>query len=139
MVVLYAWCVSQIQCSLFYSIPTAVRDNTQLVDVYHPSLWCSRNYLCCGSSQRSNSKSTNGCCSVTWSPSSLQHMGVNFSHLIHSSPQSASPKVSNGDADTAKIVDGQAVEPPSSPTGSHNPVIISGNPLFNYISINPIE
>lgn len=109
--------------------PPAIKDSCQLAEVYHPSLWCSRNYLCCGSSQRSTSNSTNGCRPVTWLPGSLQHMGSNFSHLIHpASSHSPSPKAPEGDVETSlQTADVQVVEvPPASPTNSHNAVLIPG-------------
>lgn len=109
-----------------WSIRLAIKDGSQLAEVYHPSLWCSRSYLCCGSNQRSTSQSTNGCRPVTWLPGSLQHMGSNFSHLIHSaSSHSPSPKTPEGDVETSlQVADVQVVEvPPASPTNSHSTIL----------------
>jgi len=116
-----------------WSIRHALKSWSRLADVYHPSLWCSRNYLCCGQNQRSTSRSTNGCRPVTWSPSNpsqIQPMGVNFSQLIHSSTSSqapSAPKTPNGtDVDMVKPNEGLTVEAPSSPTNSHNAATTPG-------------
>jgi len=112
-----------------WSIRSASKDSCLLAEVYHSSLWCSRNYLCCGSNQRSTSQSTNGCLPVTWLPSSLQHMGSNLSQLIHpASSHSPSPKTPDGDVETTvQVADVQVVEvPPASPTNSHNAVLTPG-------------
>lgn len=89
-----------------YILPfmTVVSETTaRLVNVYHPSLWANRSYPCCGSSQRSTSKATNGCRSVTWSPDSSKPMGINFSHIIHPSTGSASPSPVHGGPSSSSI------------------------------------
>ncbi len=88
-----------------------VKDIARLVNVYHPSLWGNRSYPCCGSSQRSTSKATNGCRSVTWTSDALltcvpisssapkpivPHMGINFSQILHSSSSGSTPGVGGG-------------------------------------------
>lgn len=85
-----------------------MKDIARLVNVYHPSLWGNRSYPCCGSSQRSTSKATNGCRSVTWTTDALltcvpisssapkpivPHMGINFSQILHSSSSGSTPGV----------------------------------------------
>lgn len=111
-----------------------VKDSAQLVNVYHPALWGNRSYPCCGSSQRSTSKATNGCRSVTWAPNSLQHMGLNFSHIIHHPSTSPSPlaKPANGaevETMVKPVPDGHPTavgDVPASPSTSHNAIVASG-------------
>ena len=108
---------------------TVLQESSRLVEVYHPFLWShsSKIYPCCGSSQRSTSKLTNGCCPVTWSPNSIQHMGINLSHF-HSAASSSTPvasnSTSNGAAETVKpSVEGAAttsIMQPPSPSSSHS-------------------
>ena len=127
----------QFVCSLLI----VVQDGAPLVNVYHPALWANRSYPCCGSSQRSTSKATNGCRSVTWSPNSLQHMGINFSHIIHHPSPSPSPvaKPANGTEVETMVkpatTDGHpaVVEEriPASPSTSHNAIVASGKHLLH--------
>lgn len=95
--------------------------------MYHPSLWTFRGYPCCGSTQRSNSRLSNGCCPVNWSPSSLEHMGINFSNFSHhqSSHSPVAPSLSNGPSEMAKPVSEAASaavgqHPPSPSNSAHN-------------------
>ncbi len=118
-----------------------IKDSAPLVNVYHPALWGNRSYLCCGSTQRSTSKATNGCRSVTWAPNTLQHMGINFSNIIHHPSPSPSPvaKPANGAEVEAAMVKPTAIKPtteihptivgdavPASPSTSHNAVVALG-------------
>ena len=111
------------------------------MNVYHPALWGNRSYLCCGSTQRSTSKATNGCRSVTWAPNTLQHMGINFSNIIHHPSPSPSPvaKTANGAEVEATMVKPTVIKPtaeihpaivgdvvPASPSTSHNAVVALG-------------
>lgn len=105
------------------------------MNVYHPSLWANRSYPCCGSSQRSTSKATNGCRPVTWSPNTLQqqHMGINFSQIIHHPSPSPSPvaKTANGAEVEAAVVTmlpvtiGGDVVPASPSISNHNAIAIA--------------
>ena len=121
-------------------MPVVKDKSTILVDNYHPSLWSSSKcYPCCGASIRCTSRSSNGCCPITWSPSSFQHMGINFSSHFHSSSNSTpSPSAhSNGAPETVKLqasIDSSsaAVKQPPSPSSPHTPAVLSSgmSPLF---------
>ncbi|XP_057366384.1 tyrosine-protein kinase Btk29A-like isoform X1 [Daphnia carinata] len=134
-----------------WNIRVVVKDGAPLVNVYHPALWGNRSYPCCGSSQRSTSKATNGCRSVTWSPNSLQHMGLNFSHIIHHPSPSPSPvaKPANG-AEVETMVKPAAIKPtteshpaivgdvvPASPSTSHNAIVPLGSSIPTEPTIVP--
>lgn len=130
-------CLIYIICFCF--VPSVAKESARLVNAYHPSLWVNRSYPCCGSGQRSTARATGGCRSVTWwSPDS---MGINFSHIIHSSSaaSSAAPashiKPANGggggggaDIEAAKTTGatGEAAvvgDAPASPSASHNAIV----------------
>lgn len=131
---LFAHSVNQDKTHYLLLSILVVKDSAQLVNVYHPSLWGNRIYPCCGSSQRSTSKATNGCRSVTWSPNSLQHMGINFSHIIHHPSPSPSPvaKPANGaevETMVKPVLEGHPAivnDIPASPSTSHNAIVASG-------------